>query len=63
MYHSVQFVELLQTLYLVASSVYPAAELIADIAAIAIMPLIARFVWLLEEESPDVSSASSLSHL
>ena len=57
------FVGLLQTLYLLASSVCPAAKLIADIAPMAIMPLIARLVWLLGEESPDVSSAFNLSDL
>jgi hypothetical protein len=54
------FDEALQTLYLLASSMFPAAKLIADIASMAIMPLIARLVWLLGEESACISSGSNL---
>ena len=59
----VMFDEPLHTLYLLASSIFPAAKLIADIALMAIIPLIARLVWLLGEESSGSSSASILSGL
>jgi hypothetical protein len=45
--HCIVLNERVQTEYLLASADCLAAELIFDMASIAMMPLIARFVWLL----------------